>query len=115
MTGSGGFWTLDLVAAALARELTGARPMGGEPVRSIATDTRTLADGDCFVALSGERFDAHEFLAQAVASGASALVVCRPERAAGLGVPVYAVRDTCLLYTSPSPRDRTRSRMPSSA
>ena len=25
------------------------------------------------------------------------------------------VRDDCLLYTSPSPRDRTRSRMPSSA
>ena len=25
------------------------------------------------------------------------------------------VVDTCLLYTSPSPRDRTRSRMPSSA
>ena len=24
-------------------------------------------------------------------------------------------RSTCLLYTSPSPRDRTRSRMPSSA
>ena len=24
-------------------------------------------------------------------------------------------RETCLLYTSPSPRDRTRSRMPSSA
>ena len=26
-----------------------------------------------------------------------------------------AVRQACLLYTSPSPRDRTRSRMPSSA
>ena len=25
------------------------------------------------------------------------------------------VANTCLLYTSPSPRDRTRSRMPSSA
>ena len=25
------------------------------------------------------------------------------------------LEDTCLLYTSPSPRDRTRSRMPSSA
>ena len=25
------------------------------------------------------------------------------------------LRDACLLYTSPSPRDRTRSRMPSSA
>ena len=28
---------------------------------------------------------------------------------------VKAMRDACLLYTSPSPRDRTRSRMPSSA
>ena len=28
---------------------------------------------------------------------------------------VYAQDFTCLLYTSPSPRDRTRSRMPSSA
>ena len=27
----------------------------------------------------------------------------------------YAYGDACLLYTSPSPRDRTRSRMPSSA
>ena len=27
----------------------------------------------------------------------------------------FTVTDTCLLYTSPSPRDRTRSRMPSSA
>ena len=27
----------------------------------------------------------------------------------------YALPYTCLLYTSPSPRDRTRSRMPSSA
>ena len=27
----------------------------------------------------------------------------------------YAVIGTCLLYTSPSPRDRQKSRMPSSA
>ena len=34
----------------------------------------------------------------------------------GIGtVPVGAVIEICLLYTSPSPRDRTRSRMPSSA
>ena len=29
--------------------------------------------------------------------------------------PIHATFKTCLLYTSPSPRDRTRSRMPSSA
>ena len=28
---------------------------------------------------------------------------------------VYALSDTCLLYTSPSPRDQRGSRMPSSA
>ena len=27
----------------------------------------------------------------------------------------HSIIDVCLLYTSPSPRDRTRSRMPSSA
>ena len=27
----------------------------------------------------------------------------------------YGIMHTCLLYTSPSPRDRTRYRMPSSA
>ena len=32
-----------------------------------------------------------------------------------LGVLVSAMSYRCLLYTSPSPRDRTRSRMPSSA
>ena len=34
---------------------------------------------------------------------------------AGLEVASYPRYDACLLYTSPSPRDRTRSRMPSSA
>ena len=37
-------------------------------------------------------------------------------RIAGVDTPEKRTRDKdCLLYTSPSPRDRTRSRMPSSA
>ena len=35
--------------------------------------------------------------------------------AAKLQTAPSALSTTCLLYTSPSPRDRTRSRMPSSA
>ena len=31
------------------------------------------------------------------------------------GLPPFTILSCCLLYTSPSPRDRTRSRMPSSA
>ena len=34
---------------------------------------------------------------------------------AWLGAADYKIDKGCLLYTSPSPRDRTRSRMPSSA
>ena len=32
-----------------------------------------------------------------------------------IGLGILRMEYTCLLYTSPSPRDRTRSRMPSSA
>eukprot|EP00657_Telonema_sp_P-1_P004007 TRINITY_DN19274_c0_g1_i1.p1 TRINITY_DN19274_c0_g1~~TRINITY_DN19274_c0_g1_i1.p1 ORF type:complete len:116 (+),score=35.39 TRINITY_DN19274_c0_g1_i1:74-421(+) len=38
----------------------------------------------------------------------------KPTQCGDLSVPVVLLK-TCLLYTSPSPRDRTRSRMPSSA
>ena len=83
------FWTLDRVADAL-----GDGPRGPTALARIATDTRTVAAGDCFVALKGEKFDAHEFLADAVAKGAAAVVVHDATRGAKLGVPVYVVDDT---------------------
>jgi UDP-N-acetylmuramoyl-tripeptide--D-alanyl-D-alanine ligase len=92
---SGGtFWTVARVAAALREECTGAVPRDDRPLLRVSTDTRRIDSGDCFVALAGEHFDAHDFLAEAVERGAAALVVSRPERTAGLGVPVFAVRDT---------------------
>lgn len=41
-------------------------------VQRVHTDTRSLQAGDLFVALQGEKFDAHDFLAQAKLSGAVA-------------------------------------------
>jgi UDP-N-acetylmuramoyl-tripeptide--D-alanyl-D-alanine ligase len=41
----------------------------------VSTDTRTLLPGDLFVALRGEHFDGHRFLAAAADAGACALVV----------------------------------------
>jgi UDP-N-acetylmuramoyl-tripeptide--D-alanyl-D-alanine ligase len=87
------FWTLDRVRAALREEGTG-HPAGGAAVAGVATDTRALEPGHLFVALRGERFDAHDFLADAVRRGAGALVVEDPRPAARAGVPVYVVRDT---------------------
>ena len=58
-----------------------ARAIGGElrgkdaGFEAVSTDTRTLAPGALYVALRGERFDGHEFLNQAAASGAAAALV----------------------------------------
>lgn len=62
---------------------------------SVGTDTRTLADGALFVALRGENFDGHAFLADAAAKGARAAVVDRvPEDAPPLRY--YRVPDTLM-------------------
>jgi len=60
----------------------------------VSTDTRTVGPGNLFVALRGERFDAHAFLAEAVGKGAAAVVVSDPTLAATLGVPAFIVHDT---------------------
>jgi UDP-N-acetylmuramoyl-tripeptide--D-alanyl-D-alanine ligase len=46
------------------------------------------------VALVGERFDANEFLAEAVARGATALVASAERSGEELGVPAFLVNDT---------------------
>ncbi|MDQ3697134.1 MAG: UDP-N-acetylmuramoyl-tripeptide--D-alanyl-D-alanine ligase, partial [Gemmatimonadota bacterium] len=88
------FWTLARAATALRARTAVNLPTGSVPLRGVSTDTRAIQRGDLFVALRGERFDAHDFLADAVARGAGALVVSAPDRAAGLGVPVFGVDDT---------------------
>ena len=41
----------------------------------IITDTRQIQPNDIFLALVGERFDGHDFVAQAITLGASAVIV----------------------------------------
>jgi UDP-N-acetylmuramoyl-tripeptide--D-alanyl-D-alanine ligase len=53
-------------------------------IHRVHTDTRTLARGDLFVALKGERFDAHDFLAQAASAGAVAALAERGLSEAGI-------------------------------
>jgi UDP-N-acetylmuramoyl-tripeptide--D-alanyl-D-alanine ligase len=84
-----GFWTLRHVALAL-----GGGPRDDRPLRAVSTDTRTVGEGDVFVALKGERFDAHDYLHDAVAKGARAVVVHDAARAVGLGVPAYVTPST---------------------
>jgi UDP-N-acetylmuramoyl-tripeptide--D-alanyl-D-alanine ligase len=92
--GSVPFWTLDRVGETLAPLSRVNLPRGSAPLTRVWTDTRTIAAGDCFVALAGERFDAHDFLPDAVSKGAAALIVSREGAGRGLGVPVFTVDDT---------------------
>lgn len=80
---------------ALLPQLTGARLVGDAlawaslAIERVHTDTRSLQPGDLFVALRGERFDAHDFLPSARAQGAAAALAESGLAAAGLvGVEV---------------------------
>ena len=45
--------------------------------RHVTTDSRTITDDSLFVALKGERFDAHDFITQVIQSGGPAAIVSR--------------------------------------
>ena len=60
----------------LARGTGGAIVQPGGRGR-VCTDTRRIQAGDWFLALRGERFDAHAFLSQAVEAGASGVIAER--------------------------------------
>ncbi|MCK7543866.1 UDP-N-acetylmuramoyl-tripeptide--D-alanyl-D-alanine ligase [Marinobacter bryozoorum] len=59
----------------LAGVLGTAAPSANTRVERVVTDTRTLRQGDLFVALRGDRFDGHGFLEAAREAGAAAAVV----------------------------------------
>jgi len=66
--------TLNQVATALHAQFSGA----DAPFTGISTDTRQLTPGMLYVALRGQRFDGHQFLAQAQQQGAIAAIVEQP-------------------------------------
>ena len=76
-----------MLTLAQAHALLPGSTLVGDPqlvVQRVHSDTRSLQHGDLFVALRGERFDAHDFLDQAKASGAIAALAERGLREAGL-------------------------------
>jgi len=93
---------------------TGAARSGPVPAAAfpaVCTDTRSLVPGCLFVALKGERFDAHDFLPAALAGGAAALVV-EQGRAVPVGATAYAVADTLAALGALARHHRRRFRLP---
>lgn len=78
--------TLQYLASALAIQID-----SDVIVKGLTTDSRAVAAGDVFVALRGEHFDGHRFLAKAQADGAVAAIV--EEQQADISIPQLIVPD----------------------
>lgn len=64
---------------------------------SVGSDTRSLAPGQLFVALRGERFDGHDFVKDAAAKGAAAAMVDQrwfEQSSVSTALPLLVVDDT---------------------
>jgi UDP-N-acetylmuramoyl-tripeptide--D-alanyl-D-alanine ligase len=84
-----------MTLSAAARAIHG-RHLGPEAmIAGVTTDSRTIATGDLFVALKGDRFDGHEYVADAIGRGAAAAMVSR-EITADPPLPLVVVDDTRL-------------------
>lgn len=79
--------------AATVAQVLGTDARGSVEFRRISTDTRTLEQGDLFVALAGERFDGHAFLQAAREAGAAGAVVRRGTPPVD-GLVLFEVDDT---------------------
>ena len=77
------------VAAAVGGDLHGA----AVTFSGVSTDSRRVSAGDLFVAISGERFDGNEYVADAAVRGAAAAITRRVV-AAGMPLPQVVVSDT---------------------
>lgn len=107
--------TIALTAAEIA-SVTGGRVVSGDVNRRIerwSIDSRSIAPGDLFVAIRGERFDGHAFVAAALAAGAAGAVVMGPAPLeAGTAAPaplVIQVADTTRALQDAAREVRRRS------
>lgn len=92
------FSASELVLATGGEWRNGIVPQGSV---AVYTDSRQAGEGNCFLALCGEKFDAHDFLQSAVESGAGALCVARDKEksvAVTCDLPVLLVDDTLNAY-----------------
>jgi len=101
-------WTAKEAAAA-----TGGAAQGDWSVSGVSIDTRTLAKGDLYLAIKGERLDGHDFVDDAFEAGAAAAMVAKAKAKAWSGRPLLIVADTfeSLNALGAAARQRTAARI----
>ena len=109
-------FTLAEVARATKGCLVSGRAQAvNKPVRRVWTDSRTSRPGDLFVALTGDRFDGHQFLGDAFKKGAVAALVrvgsSGYDRSTAMD-PVIEVEDTLRAFQDLAAHHRRRFVIP---
>ncbi len=101
-------WSADEAAAA-----TGGTNSTAWSATGVSIDSRSIAPGDLFVALSGPNFDGHDFVANAFDQGAAAAVVTRPPKDLPKDKPLLVVDDplAALQALGRYARERTTARI----
>ena len=100
--------TIDALLAIAALEARTLRAQRLPDRLAISTDSRTLDAGETYLALRGQRFDGHAYVADAFARGAAACIVSDADVVPD-GLPALEVRDTTQAYLALAAlaRDRT--------
>jgi len=102
-------WTTEDMIAAMAGRPFGTLPEG---ITGISIDSRSIAPGEAFFAIKGDRVDGHDFASMAMANGAALLVVSEARLPAmgRLTVPVIVVEDVLAALGKLAVAARARSR-----
>ncbi|ASR11222.1 UDP-N-acetylmuramoylalanyl-D-glutamyl-2, 6-diaminopimelate--D-alanyl-D-alanine ligase (plasmid) [Rhizobium leguminosarum bv. viciae] len=102
-------WTTEDMIAAMAGRPFGTLPEG---ITGISIDSRSIAPGEAFFAIKGDRVDGHDYASMAMANGASLLVVSEARLPAmgRLTVPMIVVEDVLAALGRLGLASRERSR-----
>lgn len=95
-------------------EATGAELVNGDArgsVSGVSIDSRTIKAGEVFVAIEGGRFDGHNFIAQAQASGAKCVIVSRKLKNLPQ-ITIVQVKDTTYALMALGFRHRSKFNIP---
>lgn len=82
---------IKLSLSAIAKILNIPPPETDTEFQGVSIDSRTLVPGNLFIALSGERYNGHDFISDAIAKGASAILVEQETKAS---LPLLRVPNT---------------------
>ena len=95
-----------------ARAITGNAQGADAGFSGVSTDSRTIVAGELFVALHGDRFDGHAYVADVLARGAAGAMVNHEFAAAHPGLPLIGVTDTRLALGALAAQWRRRFAIP---